>query len=168
METLERALAQHPFLADLDRRYLQRLARFASRRSFKALQMMFHEGDEANECYLIGNGRVALEMPILGCDAIRVQDVGEGEVLGWSWLLPPYHWHFSARAIQPTEVIVLDGRALRSRFEEDHDLGYELLKRFTQVVIQRLEATRGRFLTFSGPRPPSEVPVPVHFPILDE
>jgi CRP-like cAMP-binding protein len=168
MEPLERALAQHPFLADLDRRYLQRLVRFASKKSFKALQMIFHEGEEANECYLICDGRVALEMPILGCDAIRVQDVAEGEVLGWSWLLPPYHWHFSARAIAPTQVIALDGRALRTRFEEDHDLGYEILKRFTQVVVQRLVATRGRFLTFSGPRPISEIPVPVQYPILDE
>ena len=168
MESLERALAQHPFLADLDRRYLQRLVRFASKRSFKALQMLFHEGDEANECYLICEGRVALEMPMLGCDAIRIQDVAEGEVLGWSWLVPPYQWHFSARAVTPTQVIALDGRALRSRFEEDHDLGYELLKRFTEVVVHRLEATRGRFLTFSGPRPIPEVHAPVPFPILEE
>jgi CRP-like cAMP-binding protein len=168
MESIERALAQHPFLADLDRRYLQRLARFASKKSFKALQMIFHEGEEANECYLICTGRVALEMPILGCNAIRIQDVGEGEVLGWSWLLPPYQWHFSARAVEPVEVIALDGRALRTRFEEDHDLGYELLKRFAQVVVQRLVATRGRFLNFTGPRPPSEVPAPVPFPLLEE
>ena len=152
MESLERALAQHPFLADLDRRYLQRLVRFVSKRSFKALQMLFHEGDEANECYLICEGRVALEMPILGCDAIRIQDVAEGEVLGWSWLLPPYQWHFSARAVAPTQVIALDGRALRNRFEEDHDLGYELLKRVAQVVVQRPEATRLRVLNLPGTR----------------
>jgi len=168
VESLERTVAQHRFLADLDKRHLQRLARFASNRSFKALEMIFSEGDEANECYLIGNGRVALEMPLLGCEGIRIQELGEGDVLGWSWLLPPYQWHFSARAVEPTQVIALDGRALRTRCEEDHDLGYELLKRFSQVVVQRLVATRMHFLNFSGPRPTYEPAVPVRYPILEE
>jgi CRP-like cAMP-binding protein len=82
METLERPLAQHPFLAGLDRPHLRQLAGLASNKSFKALQMIFHEGGPANELYLIGQGHVALETALLGCDAIQIQTLGPGEALG--------------------------------------------------------------------------------------
>ena len=70
-----------------------------------------------------------------------VETLGEGEILGWSWLLPPYHWRFHARAVEATRAIALDGRCLRSKCEENHDLGYELLKRFAKIIERRLEAT---------------------------
>jgi CRP-like cAMP-binding protein len=171
METLERPLAQHAFLAGLDRRYLRQLAGLASNKSFKALQMIFHEGDQANEFYLIGKGKVALETALLGCDAIQIQALGEGEVLGWSWLLPPYQWHYSARAIEPTQAIALDGAALRTLCERDHDLGYEMMKRFALVIVQRLAATRARFLIFPDPGPEDEGSVRPgfpRFPMLEE
>jgi CRP-like cAMP-binding protein len=168
METLERPLAQHPFLAGLDRRHLRQLAGLASNKSFKPLQMIFHEGGQADELYLIGQGKVALETALLGCDAIQIQALGEGEVLGWSWLLPPYQWHYSARALEPTEVIALDGAALRALCEQDHDLGYEMMKRFALVIVQRLAATRARFLSFPDPSPATESPVQPGFPILEE
>jgi CRP-like cAMP-binding protein len=94
--------------------------------------------------------------------------LGEGEVLGWSWLLPPYQWHYSARAIEPTQVIALDGAELRTRCEQDHDLGYEIMKRFALVIVQRLEATRARFLSFPDPGPASESSGHPGFPILGE
>jgi len=140
MESLQETLAQHPFLAGLDRRYLGQLAALASPKSFKALQMIFHEGDPANECYLICKGKVEIETNLLGCDGIRIETLGAGEVLGWSWLLPPYQLHYSARAIESTQVVALDGKALRTRCEEDHDLGYEMMKRFALVIVQRLAA----------------------------
>jgi CRP-like cAMP-binding protein len=152
METVDQMLAQHPFLKGLEKRYLRQLASLATPLSFKPLKMIFHEGDDANEFYLIQQGQVAIEMFMLGCEALQIQALEAGEVLGWSWLVPPYHWHFSARAIEPTQVIALDGRALRTRCEEDHDLGYEILKRFTHVVVQRLEATRLRALNVPHPR----------------
>jgi CRP-like cAMP-binding protein len=158
MEPLERTLAQHPFLARLDRRCLGQLAGLASRKSFPAHQMIFHEGDPANECYLIGKGKVGIETALLGCDGIVIQTLGPGEVLGWSWLLPPHQLHYSARALEATEVVVLDGRALRARCEEDHDLGYEMMKRFALVIVQRLAATRARLLHFPDPGPAKEVP----------
>jgi CRP-like cAMP-binding protein len=164
MESLERPLAQHPFLAGLDRRHLRQLAGLTSNKKFNALQMIFHEGDPANEFYLIGKGKVALETALLGCDAIQIQALGEGEVLGWSWLLPPYQWHYSARAIEPTQVIALDGAALRALCEQDHDLGYEMMKRFALVIVQRLAATRARFLSFPDPRPADDSSVRPGFP----
>jgi hypothetical protein len=79
-----------------------------------------------------------------------LQTVGEGDVLGWSWLLPPYRWRFGARTLQPTRALTFDGKCLRNKCEEDHDLGYELLKRFTFVVTERLEATRLQLLDLYG------------------
>jgi CRP-like cAMP-binding protein len=158
MEPLERTLAQHPFLATLDRRYARQLTGLASRKSFDAHQMLFYEGRPANEFYLICKGKVAIETDLLGCESIVIQSLGAGDVLGWSWLLPPYEWHYSARAAEPTEVVALDGKSLRARCEEDHDLGYELMKRFASVIVQRLAATRARLQTFPDPTPDAEVP----------
>jgi CRP-like cAMP-binding protein len=168
MKSLERPLAQHAFLAGLDKRYLRQLTELACNKSFQAQEMIFHEGIQANEFYLLCKGRVALETALLGCDAIPIQTLGEGEVLGWSWLLPPYQWHYSARAIEPTQVIALDGAALRTLCEQDHDLGYEMMKRFALVIVQRLAATRARFLSFPDPHPAHESSLHPRFPILEE
>jgi CRP-like cAMP-binding protein len=163
METLERAFAQHPFLVGLDLRYLRQLGGLASHKSFDAHQMIFYEGQAANEFYLICKGKVAIETAVLGCESIVIQSLGPGEVLGWSWLLPPYEWHYSARAAEPTEVIALDGKSLRGRCEEDHDLGYEIMKRFALVIMQRLAATRARLLHYPDPTPAEEIPYPGAF-----
>jgi CRP-like cAMP-binding protein len=160
MLSIERTLAQHPFLAGLDRRYLRQLLGLASIKTFKASEMIFHEGKPANTLYLIASGNVDIETPLLGCEAVPIQTLGEGDVLGWSWLLPPYEYHYSARAVDPTEAIALDGRALRGQCEEDHDLGYEMMKRFALVIVQRLAATRARYLSFPDPTPVKETPEP--------
>jgi CRP-like cAMP-binding protein len=144
MQSVERALAQHPFLAGLDNRYLGQLATHATIKRFEALQMIFHEGDPAREWYLICQGTVCIETTLMGCAGIRIDNLGPGEVLGWSWILPPYELHYSARALEATEVIALDGKALVALFEKDHDLGYEMMKRFAQVIVRRLAATRAR------------------------
>ncbi|HKI38685.1 MAG TPA: cyclic nucleotide-binding domain-containing protein [Gemmataceae bacterium] len=163
MESLERTLAQHPFLAGLDRRYPRQLAALASSKSFEAHQVLFYEGQAANEFYLILKGKVGIETALLGCESIVIQTLGPGEVLGWSWLLPPYQWHYSARALEPTEMIALDGKTLRTKCEEDHDLGYEMMKRFALVIVQRLAATRSRSLNFPDPVAAPEVPDPSEF-----
>jgi CRP-like cAMP-binding protein len=163
MENLERTLAQHPFLTKLDRRFVRQLAGVASPKHFDAYQMLFFEGHPANEFYLICKGQVAIETALLGCESIVIQTLGPGEVLGWSWLLPPYEWHYSARAAEAADVIALDGKSLRARCEEDHDLGYEMMKRFALVIVQRLAATRARLQTYPDPTPADERPDPAAF-----
>jgi CRP-like cAMP-binding protein len=81
-----------------------------------------------------------------------VDTIGEGEILGWSWLLPPYHWKFHARATEAVRAIALDGKCLRTKCEQNHDLGYELLKRFSQIMSRRLDATRLQLLDVYGAR----------------
>lgn len=146
MPALDTVLAKHPFLRNLDKQYLEVLTGCASNVSFRAGELIFREGDEANRFYLIREGKVALEVHAAGVGVITIQTLDNGDVLGWSWLVPPYRWHFDARVIEPTRAIALDGECLRRKCEEDHDLGYELLKRFAEIITQRLQATRLQLL----------------------
>jgi CRP/FNR family transcriptional regulator, cyclic AMP receptor protein len=85
-----------------------------------------------------------------GRGPITVETIGPGEILGWSWLFPPYRWHFDGRAVEGTRAIAFDAKCLRLKCEEDHDLGYELVKQFAHVMMERLQATRLRMLDVYG------------------
>lgn len=153
METLEPILAKHPFLKGLEPRHLKILVGCASNVRFNAGQFLFHEGKEANEFYMIRGGKVAVQIQGAERGPITVQTIGEGDVLGWSWLIPPYRWRFDAKALELTRAIALDGKCLRTKSEEDHDLGYELLKRFAGIIVERLEAARLQLLDVYKSRP---------------
>jgi CRP-like cAMP-binding protein len=153
METLEPILAKHPFLKGLEPRHLKILVGCASNVRFNAGQFLFHEGEEANEFYMIRGGKVAVQIQGAERGPVTVQTIGEGDVLGWSWLIPPYRWRFDAKALELTRAIALDGKCLRTKSEEDHDLGYELLKRFAGIIVERLEAARLQLLDVYKSRP---------------
>ena len=146
METLERILGEHPFFEGLEPEYLKLLVGCASNARFQAGAYLFREGEEASHFYLIRQGRVAVEIYAPQRPPIVVQTLEGGDILGWSWLIPPYHWRFDARIVEPARAIALDGKCLRTKCEENHDLGYALLKRFAHIVEQRLEATRMQLL----------------------
>jgi CRP/FNR family transcriptional regulator, cyclic AMP receptor protein len=150
MQTLEPLLAEHPFFSRLDARFIELLVGCASNVRFEAGQYVFREGEDANQFYIIRRGHVALEIFAPGRGPLAVQTVGEGEIVGWSWLIPPYHWHSSARAVELTRAFALDAACLRKKCEEDHDLGYELFKRFTPIIVDRLQATRLQLLDLYG------------------
>ncbi|CUS97315.1 cyclic nucleotide-binding domain-containing protein [Candidatus Chrysopegis kryptomonas] len=150
IETLEKLLAEHPFFKGLKKEYLELIIGCARNVFYKPGEFIFREGEEANEFYVIRDGKVSLEFSSPGKEPIVIQTLEDGEVLGWSWLVPPYYWHFSARAVEPTRAIALDGKCLRTKCEEDHNLGYELLKRFVTIVEQRLQATRIQLLDLYG------------------
>jgi CRP/FNR family transcriptional regulator, cyclic AMP receptor protein len=146
METLERIIAEHPFFTGLDHDFIALMVGCAFNVHFKAGTYILKEGDPANTFYLIRGGRVAVEVVAPQHKPIIVSTLSVGEILGWSWLLPPFQWKFHARAAEDTRAIALDGKCLRSKCEENHDLGYEILKRFAQIMEQRLEATRLQLL----------------------
>ena len=152
METLERILAQHQFFTDLGPEYLQLVTGCASNVRVEQDAFIFREGEEANQFYLIREGRVALQVFSPDRGHITVETLGEGDILGWSWLIPPYNWHFDAKALDLTRAIALDGKCLRRKCEEDHHLGYEILKRFAHIIEQRLESTRLQLLDLYGVR----------------
>lgn len=152
METLERVLAGHPFFDGLAAEHLRLLVGCATNVRGDAGEFLCREGQEADRFFLVRAGRVALEIAVPGGTPATVQTLGAGEILGWSWLIPPYHWPFDARAVEPTRALALDGTCLRRKCEADHELGYELLKRFARVIERHLEATRLQLLDVYGAR----------------
>ena len=142
METLQGILADHPFFAGMPDRYLELITGCASNVRIEPGQMIFREGEDADQFYLIRQGKVALQMFSERRGPLTVLTVGEGEVLGWSWLFPPYRWKFAARTLETTRAIAIQGQCLRTKADSDHDLGYELLRRFVRIVEDRLDATR--------------------------
>ncbi|OBF55460.1 Crp/Fnr family transcriptional regulator [Mycobacterium sp. 852002-53434_SCH5985345] len=146
MRTLEGVLARHPFFRGMDPRYVQLAVGCAANLRFTAGELIFREGQPADHFYLIRAGRIALETPALGRGSLTVQTLGDGDILGWSWLVPPYNWRFDARAVETTRAIGFDGKCLRGKCEEDHELGYELQKRVIAVLGEHLDATRFRLL----------------------
>jgi CRP-like cAMP-binding protein len=138
---LEQILANHPLLQALEPRYLQFLVDCASEHHFAAGQYILREGEAAKHLYLIDHGKVALGTLCPRQGFTTVQILEAGEVLGWSWFIPPYSWQTSALTIFPTRVIAMDGTCLREKCEADHDFGYELVKRLALNLGQRLSLT---------------------------
>jgi CRP-like cAMP-binding protein len=138
---IERLLAQQPFLRGLDGPQMELLIDCAGYTQYEPGQFICREGDRADHFHLIHHGRVALEMSQEE-NQVAVQSLEAGDVLGWSWLVPPYRWRFNARAVEATNTLALDAKRLRNHCEENHELGYQLLIRLVQVMTQRLETTR--------------------------
>jgi CRP/FNR family cyclic AMP-dependent transcriptional regulator len=152
METLEHIIADHPFFKGLESYYTTLLTGCAANARFRGGTYIFKEGEEANQFYLIRSGKVSLELFAPQRKPIVIETLAEGDVLGWSWLFPPYLWKFHAHATVETRAIILDGKCLRGKCEQNHDLGYEVLKRFSAITAQRLNATRMQLLDVYGAR----------------
>ncbi len=150
MEDLERILTEHPFTKGLSPEHIKLLVGCASNVAFQAGEFIFREGDDADSFYFIRHGKAVIESYVPHGGPIAIQTRGAGEVMGWSWMVPPHKWHFDARAMEVTRAIALDGRCLRDKCEEDHDLGYELMKKFSVLIAQRLEATRLQLMDIYG------------------
>ena len=145
-ESLEKALSQQLFFRGLAPEHLSFFADCGSRERFEAGQYLCREGEDAEVFYVVTQGLVALELTKPDQGDFAVQSLGPGDILGWSWLVPPYQWRFNARAVEDTQTIGLDGRSLRARCEQNHELGYQLLGRLVQVMTQRLETTRHQLI----------------------
>jgi CRP-like cAMP-binding protein len=137
----------------MDNRYIDLLVGCATNVRFQAGEHLFREGGNADQFYLLRHGRVAIEIYGAERGSITLMTVGEGEMVGWSWLFPPYRWVFDARALELTRGIALDGKCLRQKCEQDHELGYDLMKRIVQVLEQRLQATRLQLLNLYDVQP---------------
>lgn len=150
METIEPILAQHPFIKGLKHEHVQLMVGCARNVKFDAGEFILREGQEANEFYIIRHGQVNLEIHGPKSHAITIHTVREDDVLGWSWLFPPYLWHFDARAIELTRAIALDAKCLRTKCEKDASLGYELAKRLAHVIEHRLQGATLQLLDLYG------------------
>lgn len=146
METMRDLLSTQPFLAGLSPAYLDKLLPWAKTWEFPLGTRIFEEGRQAERFWLIRQGRVSLESHVPGRGAMVVESLGRGAVLGWSWLFPPYRWHYSASAGEVTSVIEFDAAGVRELCQRDPALGFQLAMRFTEVVVDRLQSTRMRML----------------------
>jgi len=147
-EPMATRVALHPFLAGMNRGQLVLLTDCAIPVHFKTGQVIFREGEMANRFYLIESGKVVLESNGGHGDPVLMDTIGAGDLLGWSWMFPPYIWHFTARAAEPTDAIFFYGTILREYCERDHSLGYELFKRMSAVMVKRLQGARENMLAF--------------------
>ena len=133
---------------------LDPIAECARDESFAEGDYLLREGDQANTFFVIRRGgSVALEMFAPPRGPMTIETLEAGEVVGWSWLFPPYRWHFDARALTPVRATVFDGACLRGKFDADPELGYQMMKRFATVLLERLQETRVQMLDVYGHSP---------------
>ena len=145
-EPLAARVALHPFLAGMNRTQLALLKDCAMATHFKTGETILGEGEFAHGCYLIETGKVVLESRGSFGEPLVIETIGPGDLLGWSWMFPPYVWQFTARAVEPATALFFYGTILREDCEKDHSLGYELLKRISAVMVKRLQAARKQML----------------------
>jgi CRP-like cAMP-binding protein len=153
IENLRRVLEEHAFFQGMKPEFLELLAGCAKNVVFHADETLFREGDPADEFYLIREGRVGLHLEGPG-SPISIQTCGDGDGVGWSWLVgpPPHQWHYTARAVKDVRAIAIDGVCLRKKCEQNYELGYEVLRRVAEVMAERLGATRLQLMDLYAPK----------------
>jgi CRP/FNR family cyclic AMP-dependent transcriptional regulator len=166
-EPITTRVALHPFLAGMNRRQLALLEDCAMTVHFAPGEVIFHEGELANRFYLIESGKVILESSGAASDPVVIDRIGAGDLLGWSWMFPPYVWHFTARAAEPVTAIFFYGTILREYCGRDRALGYELFKRMGAVMIKRLQAAREQLVAVHAHEIELE-PVALRAPFMDQ
>jgi len=150
MRTLDALITESPVFTNLEPEQLELIAGCASNVVFEAGDRLFREGDPADVFFLVRHGLVALDAYIPNRGQVTVETVGAGEIVGWSWLVSPYRWHFTGRAVEPVRAVQFDGACLRQKCDQDPVLGYDLLTRFTHVLVDRLQATRLQLMDVYG------------------
>lgn len=144
--TLEPLIRKHPVFAGMDDDAIRLITGCAKNVRYRAGEVIAKQGTPADEFFLLREGRVAMDMPAPQGAALRLQTADEGDVVGWSWLVPPYQWHFDLRAVSDVRAFSIDGRCLRNKCESDPRFGYQMMKRFSTLMAERLEATRLQLL----------------------
>ena len=149
------SLPDHPLFEGMIGRHRHILAQCAMPANFEPGETIVETGEPANCFYLVIEGLIGLEFPS-ALSTLRVQTIGSGDILGWSWLFSPYYWHFNAVAELPTETIFLYGSRLRQECDRDRDFGYEMFKRMSGILIGRLHDTREKWIELAQLTPPRQ------------
>jgi CRP/FNR family cyclic AMP-dependent transcriptional regulator len=149
-ESTSAMLRHHPFVAEFEPRHIEKLAALAKETRFDRDQILFREGDECSEFYLILNGLIALEIAAPG-QTFRVQTLFAGDELGWSALLMGRGKHFQARTLERVDALAFEGSELLAACEEDPLFGFTLMRRLLGVVAERLQSTRLQLLDMHSP-----------------
>ena len=139
-------LSTHAFFSGLNDNFMKFLSNSATELKIKKGDVLFQQGEGADKFYLLRNGQISVQVPALMGPTLEIQTLGEDQMLGWSWLIPPYRWNFQARAAEESYLLEFDGSAILARCEEDPKFGYELLKRFARLMSERLDAARQKMM----------------------
>lgn len=150
MESLKKSLESNPVFKVLQTKHLDFLAAHMKEENFKTGKFLFKTGEPAEEFYLVVKGKVALEVYSPPKGPLTILTVGTHNILGWSWLYPPYTWHFDAKALSDTIVYTFDAIKIRQECRKDYEFGYLLTNCFGQIMMQRLAATRLQLLDVFG------------------
>ena len=146
MQSIENYLSAHSFFSGLEDGFMKFLSNSAQELQIKEGNVLFQQGKPADKFYLLRRGHVSVQVPALVGPTLELQVLGEDQILGWSWLIPPYRWNFQARALEDSELLEFDGRAILARCEEDPKFGYELFKRFAALMSERLDSARQKIM----------------------
>jgi CRP/FNR family cyclic AMP-dependent transcriptional regulator len=153
MRTIDELLGDIEAFRELGDEHLELIAGCAQMRVFGAGDQLLSANEQANTFYAIRHGTVALETYVPQRGAVTIETLHAGDVLGWSWMFPPYRTVFDARALGVVRTVCFDGACLREKCEQDPQLGYVLMKRFAALMMERLQATRLRLLDVYGQVP---------------
>lgn len=145
-QDIRKEIEQENFFKGLESGDLDFLANNATLRSLKENEVLFRHGKRADSFFLVTKGQISLEVAAIEGPPLVLQAMVPGNIIGWSWLIAPYEWHFQARAEEESEVIQFDGDAIFKRCEDDADFGYELLKRFSGLMSERLSFARRKMM----------------------
>jgi CRP-like cAMP-binding protein len=150
VQTIDQLIASAHVFDGLAREQLELIAGCGRNEHVESGAFLLREGNPADRFFLIRRGAVAIEVHAPGRGALKIETLHAGDAVGLSWLFEPYRWQLDARAVEPCELIGFDAVCLRGKLEADHDLGYELMRRFTANLIERLQATRLQLLDVYG------------------
>jgi len=150
VQTIDELIAAAPVFDGLAREQLELIAGCGSNEHVEEGALLLREGEPANRYFLIRRGSVALEVHMPGRGPLRIETLDPGDAVGLSWLFEPYRWQLDARALEPCDVIGFDAVCLRGKIEADHELGYQLMRRFASNLVDRLQATRLQLLDVYG------------------
>ena len=150
LKSIKDLLAEAPFFEGMEDRHIEFLSGCGEIVHFEEGEFLSKEGEEANNFYLILKGEVAVESYVPAKGAMMISRIKEGGISGYSWLFPPYRSQFDTRALTQVKAIQLNGKCLRGKAESDHELGYQLMNKFTQMILQRMQDTRRQMLDIYG------------------
>jgi CRP-like cAMP-binding protein len=123
-----------------------RLTALAREVSFPEDARIFEPGGTADRFWVIRSGAVSLTQRVSSLRRVTVAGLGAGDLLGWSWLFPPYQWDFGAEAFSPVRAYEFDAAAVLELCEEDPRLGLTLVRSVAEILAHRLEMTRGQLM----------------------
>ncbi|NIO42093.1 MAG: cyclic nucleotide-binding domain-containing protein [Burkholderiales bacterium] len=144
--SFKNSISENEFFAGLEPEFVDFLAQHAAIRRLKKNEVLFRYGEPANHFYLVFSGEISLEVAAIEGPTLVLQDLGSGAILGWSWLISPYKWTFQARAKSSSELLEFDGSAVLAHCEQDPRFGYDLLKRFSALMSERLHFARQQMM----------------------